>query len=203
MNNSRFIVVEGLDGSGKSTAVRLLADQLNARTPETVKTGYEPFDAACAGDFIRTTLRKEIQGVNPFTLALSFAANRLDHCDRWINPWLEKPGRLYISDRGYLSSLVYQHTDDLSMERILDLNEKARKPDIIFFFNVDNETCYERMKKRNQPQELFEQDLESSRKKYQQAIDFLRDKRDEKIVEINANGTPESTVKQILEALSL
>jgi dTMP kinase len=207
MSKELFLVIEGLDGSGKSTASKVLAEHLNNVNANSAKLGYEPFDPACGGDFIRQILEKKLSTYDPVTLALAFAANRMDHADRWINPWLNpllnKPDNIYISDRGYLSSLVYQQTDSLNIERIMDLNSNARKPDFTFFFNVTNETCYARMKKRNKPVELYEENLETSRSKYFEAINFLREKRGENIIEIDANGTAENAVQQILDTLLL
>ena len=81
------------------------------------------------------------------------------------------------------------------------LNEIALKPDIIFFMNVSAEVCMERMEKRNQPEELFESNLAATRNKFLSAIDFLKKTRNEKVVEIDGNGTIEQSVTQMLGAL--
>ncbi len=198
-----FIVIEGLDGSGKSTAAKRLAEMLAMRHGAEVLTTYEPHDPSCGGDYIRQVLTKKITRFRPRTLALAFAANRLDHCDREIIPWLEGgPARIVISDRYYLSSLVYQATGDFSMEDVLRINELALKPDLIFFLNVRNEVCYERMKTRNLPPELFEENLEETRRKYLAAIEFLRREHGETIVEIDGNGPVDATVDAMLAQLS-
>ena len=191
-----FIVIEGLDGSGKSTSGKRLAEVLTERLQAEVLTTYEPHDPSCGGDYIRQVLTKKITQFRPRTLALAFAANRLDHCDREIIPWLEGgKNRIVLSDRYYLSSLVYQATDDFPMASVLKINELALKPDLIFFLNVSNEVCRERMKKRNLPPELFEENLESTRQKYLAAIEFLRTGHGENIVEIDGNGTVEEVVE--------
>src|SRR5690349_21670687 len=87
---SLFIAIEGLDGSGKSSVSRHLADLLNAgRQTGAVMLTYEPHDPSCAGQYIRQVLTKEIRDFSPAILPLAFAANRLDHCSREINPWLD------------------------------------------------------------------------------------------------------------------
>jgi len=134
-------------------------------------------------------------------LPLSFAANRLDHCARLINPLLKEKGNIIISDRYYLSSLVYQSSVDFPFESVMTLNEKATQPHLIFFLNVSNEVCYARMNTRNQAEELFESRLEEHRNKYRQAIDFLKTKKGDTIVEIDGNGTVEQTVKQMVQHL--
>ena len=198
---SLFIVIEGLDGSGKSTAGKMLAELLEKEHPSTVKFTYEPNDDSAGGKFIRAVLTKKIVDFHPRQLALSFAANRLDHCSRVISPMLEKEGGIVLSDRYYLSSLVYQSAPDFSMSKVWKLNENALTPDLIFFLNVSDETCYQRMNKRNQPRELFETNLGQTRKKFLKGIRFLKKKRENWIVEIDGNGTPENTVEQMLNEL--
>ena len=202
MKKPQFIVIEGLDGSGKSTAAKVLAGELGNRFQKKILHTYEPNDPSCGGDYIRAVLKKQITRFHHRTLALAYAANRLDHNYRTIIPHLEKgDDHIVISDRYYLSSLVYQSRDGISFEGVMQLNELAIRPDIIFFLNVSNETCYQRLQKRNEPQELFEENLDGTRKSYFAAIDFLRKTRKENIVEIDGNGTVEQTVKQMLQVL--
>lgn len=198
---SLFIVIEGLDGSGKSTAGKILVELLEKKYPSKVKFTYEPNDESAGGKFIRDTLTKKITNFHPRQLALSFAANRLDHCSRVVVPMLEKAGGIVISDRYYLSSLVYQSAPDYSMSKVWKLNENALTPDLIFFLNVSDETCYQRMNKRNQPRELFENNLDQTRKKFLKGIRFLKKKKENWIVEIDGNGTPDETVAQMQNEL--
>lgn len=196
--SSLFIVIEGLDGSGKTSVARELVRTLEQETDGPVKLTYEPHDPSCAGLFIRQVLTKEIRNDSPRVLALAFAANRLDHCDRDINPWLDGgEGRIVVCDRYYLSSLVYQSDDDFPFGSVMEINRFARKPDVTFFISVSDQVCYERMKVRNQPQELFEENLSHSRKKYGEAIEYLRKTRGERIVEVDGNGSVAAVVAAI------
>lgn len=199
---SLFIVIEGLDGSGKSSASKQLAKVLDPHNEGIVQLTYEPNNTMVAGEFIRDILTKKHTGFTPAILPLAFATNRVDHCDRVVRPWLaQKEGNIVISDRYYLSSLVYQSSASFSFEKVMSLNEFALKPDIIFFINVDTKVCYERMKIRNQPPELFETNLSESRQKYFDAIRFLRETREENIIEIDGNGTIEEVANQIKETI--
>jgi dTMP kinase len=196
---SLFIVIEGLDGSGKSSVSRALVAALDAENRGHVKQSYEPNDDSCGGLLIRDILTKKHTDFTPNLLPLAFATNRLDHCDRVIRPWIQdNSGNVLLCDRYYLSSLVYQSTADFPFEKVMSLNEFALKPDVIFFINVDSEVCYARMTVRNQPRELFEDKLDESRKKYFDAIDFLRKTRNENIIEIDGSGTIEEVAAQIL-----
>ena len=133
---------------------------------------------------------------------MAFAANRLDHGDRVISPWLEGANRrILISDRYYLSSLVYQSNEALPMSEVMEINNQARHPDIIFFMNVSNEVCFQRMKIRNQPQELFETNLSETREKYYRAIEFLRKEHSANIIEIDGNGTIDESLLQLSRAI--
>ena len=201
-NKSLFVVIEGLDGSGKTSISRELANVLDHADKGNIKLTFEPHDPSCAGLFIRQILMKKHRDFTPNLLALAFAANRLDHCDREIDIWLKKgKGSVLICDRYYLSSLVYQSSPTCSFEKVMLYNEFAIRPDIIFFINVDNKVCYERMKIRNQPKELFETNLTSTRQKYAQAIQYLRETHQENIIEIDGNGTLMEVVGKIKEEI--
>ncbi len=196
-----FIVIEGLDGSGKSTAAKQLVVALESHYKKQVQLSHEPNRAYCGGDYIRDVLAKKITQFHPRVLPMAFAANRLDHCTRLIQPCLDA-GQIVISDRYYLSSLVYQSSEDFSFERVMAANEKALKPDIIFFLNVSNEVCYERMANRNEPEELFESRLDEFRTQYISAIHFLQEHHQDNIVEIDGNGTVKQTVQQMLNIIN-
>ena len=201
--NSLFIVIEGLDGSGKSLASKNLKKMLDTQFNGKIKRTYEPENSSCGGTYIRDVLEKRITRFDPFVLALAYAANRLDHNSRIINPWLDgETSKIIICDRYYLSSLVYNSSDDFSYLDVMLLNRKARKPDLIFFLNVSTEVCRERMNKRNEPEELFEKNLDLFRDKYQEAIQFLQQEREHHIIEINGDQTPENVVKDMLEAIT-
>jgi len=196
---SLFIVIEGLDGSGKTSVARQLASVLdNLNGGGGVKLTFEPHDPSCAGLFIRQVLMKKITSFSPRVLPLAFAANRLDHCEREIKPWLDGgKNRMVICDRYYLSSLVYQSSDDFPFASVMALNEKAKKPDLICFINVSDKVCYERMKIRNQPEELFEKNLSESRRKYHEAISFLQKEHNDTIVEVDGSGSISEVVNAI------
>jgi dTMP kinase len=175
-----FLVIEGLDGSGKTTITKHLARALRSPGSDVLLT-FEPHDASAAGLYIRQVLTKKIQNVPPKTLALAFALNRADHSQQMIEPFLgEGEHRIVICDRYYLSSLVYQSSPDLSMEQVYALNEGVRQPDLTLFLEASTDTCYRRMRARaalsdqKRDRELFEENLDATRAVYERAIDFLR-----------------------------
>lgn len=198
---SYFIVIEGLDGSGKSTASQGLAEALESHYGKKIKRTFEPHDDSVGGQYIRQVLTKKISDFHPRVLPLAFAANRLDHCTRVISPWLNTSAdHIVICDRYYLSSLVYQSSEDFDMEAVYQLNEKAIRPELILFFDVSDEICYQRMANRNEDRELFEENLAATRTKFEAAKSFLIGK-GENVVDIDASGTPEEVVALLLEAI--
>jgi dTMP kinase len=198
-----FLVIEGLDGSGKTETARRLTTALRAATPlgeERVRLTYEPHDPSFGGEFIRQVLRKEI-AVSPRLLALAYAANRADHLEREVLPFLAGgAGRVAISDRYYLSSLVYQTTPDLSTEYVMTLNAGSRPPDLTVFLDASAETCYQRISRNRPTRELFDERLAEMRHKYEAAIAYLR-QRGEQIVALNADGTAEQVLEAVLATL--
>ena len=199
---SHFIVIEGLDGSGKSTASKNLANVLESQYGKKVKRTFEPNDDSVAGQFIRQILTKKISDFHPRILPLAFATNRLDHCTRIVSPWLAtSKDHIVLCDRYYLSSLVYQSSEDFDMEAVYQLNEKAIRPDLILFFDVSDEICYQRMASRNEDRELFEDNLAATRAKFEAAKSFLIEK-GETVIDVDASGTPEEVVTLLMKAIT-
>lgn len=204
-NAAFFLVIEGLDGSGKSEVSRRLAALIREAIGDQVLLTYEPNDPSAAGVFIREVLAHKIE-TSPRALALAYALNRADHTIRVLNPFLsgaeDQDGlqRLVICDRYYLSSLVYQSVPPLSMQEVWQINADARKPDLILFMDASADTCYARMGKRGGERELFDSNLAVRRGHYVQSIAFLRE-RDHHIVEIDADPDLPEVLSNVNDAL--
>ena len=122
----KFIVVEGIDGSGSTTQAKLLCKYLESRGRTCFFTA-EP-SGGPIGKFIRDLLKQKENKPQLFfhILALTFAADRLCHYDLEILPKL-KAGVDVISDRYVLSSLVYQGLD-VPQGWVKEVNRYARTP---------------------------------------------------------------------------
>jgi dTMP kinase len=102
------------------------------------------------------------QGVDPATLALLFAADRMDHLQREVEPQLAA-GRVVVSDRWYHSSLAYQSDRVVDLGWIAACNARARRPDLTIFLRIDPEIAAERRVAAGRTQELFD-DVETQRR---------------------------------------
>lgn len=204
---SAFIVIEGLDGAGTTTQSQRLADSLR-EDGEAVLT-REPSDGPI-GTLIRHMLsmrvvapsRGAFEPVNRESLALLFAADRLDHVHVTIEPALAR-GAWAISDRYYHSSLAYQGDIDASEEFdfawVRTLNERARTPDLTFFLEAPVELCLERMSNRS-TRDIYESREKLTRlaARYDQVMSAL-EKSGEPIVRLDAHESIESIHASILE----
>ena len=158
MTESFFLVLEGLDGSGKSEIARRLSDLLrDSLGADQVLQTYEPHNPSAAGDYCRDVLAKRIQ-VSSRTLALAFALNRADHHERLITPFMDGGSRrVVVCDRCTMSSLVYQSTGGQTVDDVWELNKAALVPDLTLFLDADPDICYARIGARQgHERELFE-----------------------------------------------
>ena len=164
-----FIVLEGIDGSGTTTQVERLRSWFRALGLAAMAT-REPTGGPI-GSMIRQVLSHRlvvpgVAGPRPpgwRTMAMLFAADRLDHLDCEILPNL-LDGVNVISDRYDLSSLAYQSvtseegTADAAVTWIRSLNAHARRPDLTIVLDVPTPVAAERRRHRGGLAELFETD---------------------------------------------
>jgi dTMP kinase len=171
MSEGRFIVAEGIDGAGSTTLVNGLVDHFrSARRP--VRMTHEP-SSGPIGSMIRQVLTRRLGVPSNFgpvplgwaTMALLFAADRLDHLDTEVLPLLSD-GITVICDRYDLSSLTYQVATAASdnpdetrqaLEWIRELNRKARRPDLTIVVDVDPDVAAQRRKQRGLGREIYEE----------------------------------------------
>lgn len=148
MPTGRFIVIEGLDGSGKTTQFK----RLSAAMPHALTT-CEPTSREF-GTVIRRTLRGEPGAPSPLSLPWAFAADRADHLVSVVEPALVE-GRDVICDRYLPSSLAYQSLT-LPLERVWAMNRSFRVPDVTFWLDVTAEVAAERIGMRGGTVEIYD-----------------------------------------------
>lgn len=155
----QFLVFEGIDGSGTTTQCRRVADRLRARGHRVLET-REPSDGR-VGKLTRELLavvEGQRRTVDAAGLALLFAADRLEHLRREIEPALAD-GQIVLCDRYVVSSWVYQSLD-CDPAWVRTINRHARWPDLTFVFDLDPELALARVAARRgqsgEPVERFD-----------------------------------------------
>jgi len=126
-----FIVLEGIDGCGKSTHARLLADWFKKQGRGVYRTA-EPTKSVI-GKTVRCILAGELE-VKPKTLALLFTADRMEHLDE-IEAALDE-GKTVVCERYLYSTVAYQHAQGVDWQWLLELNRDVLKPDIAFLLDI-------------------------------------------------------------------
>lgn len=197
----KFIVFEGIDGSGKSTQIQFLSDRLR-KAGIACETTAEPSERPI-GTMIREILTGERKMDNRVVAAL-FAADRLDHILNEEDGLLSKleNGTTIICDRYYFSSYAYNGVD-MPMEWVIETNSQSSrllKPTVNVFIDLDPDTALERIARNRQRTELFEKKsrLEKVRENY---YDVFEKMQDEVVVIIDGNQTPGVMAEEIWQKI--
>jgi dTMP kinase len=198
-----FIVFEGANAAGKSTAMREVARELAAQGHEIVST-REPGGSQLA-EHLRGLLLDPAVDIDAHEQALLLMAGRRNHLRTVIIPALER-GAIVLCDRFVASTLVYQtvprgQESKMTVAEVVETHKLHcldMKPDAQFTLCVSNEVAQERKRLRFGEIDRFESDDAI----YEQAcIDRYKESGlllGFNQIDIDANGTPERTIAQIL-----
>jgi dTMP kinase len=152
-----FISFEGIDGSGKSTQARLLADHLRGQGRDVVLT-REPGGSAGAEEIRRLVLEGDKDRWSPETELLLFTAARRDHLERVILPAIAA-GQVVICDRFADSTRMYQGLGRADLRGLVDqLHELmiGREPDVTVLIDIAPDVGLGRALSRGGGEERFE-----------------------------------------------
>ncbi|MEX0665052.1 MAG: dTMP kinase [Acidimicrobiia bacterium] len=142
----RFVVLEGLDGTGKSTQADLLAARLRERGLEVVVT-FEP-GATALGAKVRALLLDGTDPVDPTAEALMMAADRAQHVTEVVQPALAR-GEWVVSERYVPSSLAYQGVGRglgvAEIERVNALATAGVEPDLVVVLDLESPVAGRRL----------------------------------------------------------
>ena len=159
MKKGIFIVVDGIDGSGKSEIVKMIHNYLFSKSKKyRILTTREPTNGTY-GIKIREMLRKE---KNPESssrkLVELFVKDRQEHLEKTINPFLENSGKnelnIVVCDRYYYSTIAFQGAQGMDIKDLINKNKKFRKPDIAFILDAEPSLALRRIEYREK--EKFE-----------------------------------------------
>ena len=147
---ANYVVLEGMDGSGKTTQAKLLVDFLKENGFKVLHV-TEPSKNPI-GVFLSDTILKG--GFSADAIAISFAADRMVHFEKVIKPAMREYDFI-ISDRNFYSSLVYQPLFGSRFEWVKDINRYAVTPDLTFLIDIPVDVFLER---RGETDVIFEKE---------------------------------------------
>ncbi len=199
-----FITLEGGEGSGKSTAIKIIVPRLEKLGYEVVLT-REPGGTPISEEIRNVILDKKNTEMDPMTEALLYAASRRQHIIEKIKPAL-KEGKIVISDRFLDSSLAYQGgARGLGIDRVYELNQYATDgllPDLTIFFELKPQEGLKRIE-ANAAREVNRLDVEkiTFHEKVYNSFETLCEKFPNRIVRIDASKNAEEVADEVYEEI--
>ncbi len=177
----KFITIDGIDGSGKSTQLKFIASWFKDRNYD-VYTGHEPSSQEAG-----IKARNIIEGKEPTPDDLMefqkiFIKDRKEHLMSEIIPILKKENSVYICDRYFLSTLAYGmaqglNFDDLMLEHKNILGDTFILPDLMFIMDIPADIAFMRLKNRKSGESLeYFEKKEDFLKKTANAFKAMEDK---------------------------
>lgn len=190
---SMFIVFEGIDGTGKSTQVNLLADALRAEGHEVI-TSKEPTDGPHGTRLRNSAESGRLSAQEELDL---FHLDRREHVESLIKPALER-GAVVILDRYYFSSMAYQGVRGFDPQKIRTFNEGfAPVPDHVLILEVPIDVALERIGVRDGEANEFEQ-----RASLEKCHTIFSSLTDPFVQRIDATASPEEVHQKVLSCIS-
>lgn len=191
LRNSKgfFLVLEGIDGSGKTTIAKMLVNDLTNRGFKAYYS-FEPWTST----YVKV-LKEEYGSLRDAYLdALTYACDRLIHLKLEVLKLLDE-GYIVISDRYYYSSVAYQSSQNAPFEWVLAINSVFPEPDLAILLDVDPETGLSRKKEARSRFPEYENIgfLARVRENYMKLVELG------KLILINANAPVEDVYKRVYE----
>lgn len=203
MEQGKFIVLEGIDGSGKSSQIGPLVKRLEGLGLP-CRADREPTGGP-VGSLIRQIFTGRVTADNRVIAAL-YAADRIDHLVNEVDGLCTAidQGVTVVSDRYYFSSYAY-HSVDMDMEWVIQANSVSAdllRPTLTVFLDVPVETALDRIHKNRFVEEIFDREdrLRKTRELYFKAFDRLKDV--ERVAVVDGSGTPEEVSERVWVAVS-
>jgi dTMP kinase len=188
----RLIALEGIDGCGKSTQARLLADRLGARLT------FEPGDTALGASLRPLVLDPDQATVAPLTEALLMAADRAQHVIDVVRPALEE-GTWVVTDRYSASTLAYQGygrgLDLGDLTRLMEWATAGLAPDLYVLVEVD--PAVGRARRRGSTDDRMERQDDGFRQRVAAGYRRLADRQDTPWLVVDGTGQVEAVAAAV------
>lgn len=202
----KFITFEGIDGSGKSTQLRMLASELlmkGCNVLTTCEPGGTPLGRRLREAFLETE-----ENVSPLAELLLFAADRAQHVNFLVKPALDE-GKIVISDRYADATFAYQGAgrgfSENVVNQVIEIATEGLKPDLTLFFDLPVEKAVLRTHSRDGAGiEKNRMDKESAQfyDRVRQAYLKIAANEPERFRTINAEGSTSEVQARVMEIVS-
>ena len=206
----KYIAVEGIDGSGKTTQVEKIVEYYRKQGKNVIRT-REPRKTGIIGEIAQRVLNGE-QKMSPLALQYLFATDRVLSQEEVIIPALKR-GDIVVSDRCFWSAIVYGILDRtggkydykeadfmLVVYSILSMYHRFIVPDYTFYLKIPLTTALLRLKKKDDTKEIYE-DKEKLRKVIE-GYDWLSEKFAGEMITIDGQRSMEKVTKEIIGKIS-
>jgi len=153
-----FIVLDGMDGSGKSEMITQLNEYLSKNGKYNVLVTREPTDNIYGREIRGVLVSEKDPQINGQKLLSLFIKDREDHLKNTIIPFLNNLDarvNIVICDRYYYSTIAFQATQGLDIKMLVEINKEFLRPDVTFLLDITPKIALERIKGREK--EKFEQ----------------------------------------------
>lgn len=198
-----FLTLEGIDGAGKSTQARVLAERLRETGREVVLT-REPGGAPGAEEIRRLLVEGDAGRWSPETEILLFTAARRDHVERTIQPALDA-GHIVVCDRYVDSTRAYQGSGPLR-DRVEQLHRQmiGLDPDLTLIFDMDPQQSLLRAGQRASPgEDRFESKGLEFQRALRAAFQEIARMQPERCQMIDASQSMAGVAEQVWNAVSI
>ena len=210
LHEGKYIVVEGIDGSGKTTQVEKIAEYFRSKGKNVIQA-REPRKTGVIGDIIQKVLNRKLK-MSEFAFQYLFATDRVLSQEEVVIPALKR-GDIVISDRCFWSAVVYGILDRtggdydyekadflLTAHSILSMYHQFIVPDYTFYLKTSLDTVLSRIKKKDDVKEIYE-----DREKLGKVINgysWLSTKFNKEMIVINGEESVDDVTKEIISQLS-
>lgn len=197
----KFITFEGIDGSGKSTQLAMLASELRSRGHEVVTTrepGGTPLGEALRAAFLETTTP-----IAPMAELLAFAADRAQHVEHLVKPEVAK-GKIVISDRYADATFAYQGAGrgfaESEVSSVIALATGGLQPDLTLFFDITPDEAIHRItSRRDAKRNRMDDETAEFYSRVRQAYLGIADREPQRFIVIDGSGPIEDIHREVME----